>query len=98
MRRRDFIKGIVGAATAWPFATHAQQAAEMRRVAYLSASAETDSESQRVFAAFLQELRGLGWIEGSNMRIADEVHARCQPEDRQDTRRDCATVVARERR
>jgi hypothetical protein len=40
MRRRDFIKGIVGAATAWPFATHAQQAAEMRRVAYLSASAE----------------------------------------------------------
>ena len=41
----------------------------MRRVAYLSASDETDPEAQRVFAAFLQELRGLGWIEGSNMRI-----------------------------
>jgi hypothetical protein len=25
MRRRDFIKGIVGSATSWPFATRAQQ-------------------------------------------------------------------------
>jgi putative tryptophan/tyrosine transport system substrate-binding protein len=69
MRRRDFIKWVAGSATAWPFATHAQQAAGMRRVAILSAAAETDPETQRWFAAFLQELRGLGWIEGSNMRI-----------------------------
>jgi putative ABC transport system substrate-binding protein len=27
MRRRDFIKGIVGSATTWPFAVRAQQSA-----------------------------------------------------------------------
>jgi putative tryptophan/tyrosine transport system substrate-binding protein len=69
MRRRDFIKGVAGSATAWPFVTHAQQAAETRRVAILTATAETDPEAQRWFAAFVQELHGLGWVERGNMRI-----------------------------
>jgi putative ABC transport system substrate-binding protein len=44
----------------------------MRRVAMLTAFAETEAEVQRWFAAFVQELRDLGWIEGGNIRI--DVH------------------------
>ena len=33
MRRCDFIKGIVGSATAWPLTTRAQQSARLSQVA-----------------------------------------------------------------
>jgi putative tryptophan/tyrosine transport system substrate-binding protein len=41
----------------------------MRRVAILTAFAETEPEVQGWFAAFVQELRDLGWVEGSNILI-----------------------------
>jgi putative ABC transport system substrate-binding protein len=69
MRRRDFVTLIGGAATSWSVAVRAQQTQGMRRVAILSAYAETEPEGQKRLAAFVQELRDLGWLEGSNIRI-----------------------------
>jgi putative tryptophan/tyrosine transport system substrate-binding protein len=69
MRRRDFIKAIAGSAAAWPLAARAQQAARMRRIGALMSLAENDPVSQARIAAFLQELKQLGWTDGRNVRI-----------------------------
>jgi putative tryptophan/tyrosine transport system substrate-binding protein len=70
MRRREFISLITGAAVGRSVAVPAQQIQGVRRVAILTAFAdETEAEVQRWFAAFAQELRDLGWIEGGNIRI-----------------------------
>src|SRR5205809_4879232 len=65
MRRRDFIKGIAGAAVAWPPAAHAQQPA--KTIGFLGAS--TQSAENQWIAAFVQRLRELGWIEGRTVAI-----------------------------
>jgi ABC-type uncharacterized transport system substrate-binding protein len=69
MRRREFITLLGGTAMAWPPAARAQQADRMRRIGVLMAFAETNLEAQAWIAAFLEELRKLGWIEGRNIRI-----------------------------
>ena len=69
MRRRDFIKVIVGNAAAWPFSARAQQTERVRRVGLLMGYAETDLAAQGQVAAFRQELQKLGWDEGRNIRI-----------------------------
>jgi len=69
MRRREFITLLGGAAAAWPLAARAEQPERMRRVGVLMAFAETNLEAQAWIAAFLEELRKLGWIEGRNIRI-----------------------------
>jgi putative ABC transport system substrate-binding protein len=66
MRRREFIKLLSGAATAWPFAARAQQSDRVRRIATLLGA---DVNSKVMYEAFRQELRRLGWVEGSNVRI-----------------------------
>jgi putative ABC transport system substrate-binding protein len=66
MRRRDFIKVIVGSAGAWPLAAGAQQAGKLPTIGFLGNSSSI--ESQRV-AAFVQRLRELGWIDGRNLAI-----------------------------
>lgn len=68
MRRRDFIKGIVGS-TALPLAAHAQQAGRMWRIGLLMLVAEIDPQAQAELTAFATELRHLGWTEGQNIRI-----------------------------
>ena len=66
MRRRDFIN-IVGAAAAWPFAAHAQQAA-MPVIGFLDVrSPETIGDR---LAAFRQGLKETGCVEGDNVTIA----------------------------
>jgi putative ABC transport system substrate-binding protein len=68
MRRRDFIKGIVGSAAAWPLAARAQQREQMRRIGVLmSAAIETDAQAS--LAVFKETLHQLGWIDGRNMRV-----------------------------
>ena len=69
MRRRDFIKAIVGSATAWPSATRAQQPEPMRRIGVLMGPAESDPQGQSEMTAFRQGLQVLGWT-GRNVRVA----------------------------
>jgi putative tryptophan/tyrosine transport system substrate-binding protein len=69
MRRRDFIKVIVGTAAAWPLVTRAQQRERARRVGVLLNFAEDDWQAQAENLAFLQGLQQLGWTDGRNIRI-----------------------------
>src|SRR5262249_22129409 len=66
MRRREFIKVIVGTAAAWPLATHAQPA-KLPTIGFLGTA--TPSAWSQFVAAFVQRLRDLGWIEGRNVAI-----------------------------
>jgi putative ABC transport system substrate-binding protein len=69
MRRRDFIALLCGAA-AWPLVARAQRSGQFRKVAYLIGEAiEDDPEYERRISAFAEALRGLGWIEGQNLRL-----------------------------
>jgi len=56
MRRRDFIAGIAGSATAWPLAARAQQGERMRRIGVLGILAEDDPQMKADLAAFRQGL------------------------------------------
>ena len=67
MRRRDFIKGIAGSATAWPLAARAQQPGKLPTIGLLGPS--TPSTWAPWVAAFVQRLRELGWIDGRNVTI-----------------------------
>ena len=68
MKRREFI-ALLGGATAWPLAARAQQPERTRRIGVLMASSESDPMGQARIAAFRQALAGLGWSEGSNLKI-----------------------------
>ena len=69
MNRRDFSRGILGFAAAWPLPAFAQQQPRrMRLIGALTGIAE-DSDSKVRYAAFRQELQRLGWIDGQNVRI-----------------------------
>jgi putative tryptophan/tyrosine transport system substrate-binding protein len=67
--RREFVALLGGAAVAWPLAARAQQADRVRRIGVLSGLALEDPESRARIAAFLDELRRLGWSEGRNIRL-----------------------------
>lgn len=68
MTRRDFITLLGCAAAAWPLVTGAQE--RVRRVGVLvGAQPADDPESLANFAAFLQGLQQLGWVEGRNIQI-----------------------------
>jgi putative ABC transport system substrate-binding protein len=72
MRRREVIALFGGAAAAAllrPGAAHAQQPERMRRIGMLIGIAADDPDGQRRYAAFLQGLQQLGWVEGRNLRI-----------------------------
>ena len=68
MNKREFIT-VLGGAAAWPLAARGQQTERVRRIGVLTFSAEGDEEGQSSIAAFREELRKLGWIEGRNSEI-----------------------------
>jgi putative ABC transport system substrate-binding protein len=66
MRRRDFVRAIVGSAAAWPLAARAQQSAKPV-VGFINfTSAQTYS---RQLAAFLKGLGEAGYVDGRNVTI-----------------------------
>jgi putative ABC transport system substrate-binding protein len=77
VRRRAFIAALGGAA-AWPLAARAQQGGRLRRVGVLLSAG--GALPQERLDAFQQEMRNLGWAEGSNVqfdiRIGDNTPAR----------------------
>lgn len=92
MRRRDFVRAIVGSATAWPLTLRAQQSKlkAMRRVAVLMPYGANDPQSQNRNAAFLQSLQQLGWTVGENVQI----DYRWSAGSEDDTRKYAAELVA----
>jgi putative ABC transport system substrate-binding protein len=60
MRRRTFIM-LTGGAAAWPLSAGAQQAAKLRRVAYLALLPGPDAVIVK------ERLAELGYIEGKNL-------------------------------
>src|SRR5215469_2438911 len=63
MRRRDFIKAIVGSAIAWPLAARAQQPA-MRVIGILS----PDTPASPFVEALRVGMQELGYVDGRNVR------------------------------
>jgi putative ABC transport system substrate-binding protein len=68
MRRRDFIKGIVSSATAWPLAARAQEPGRTYRLGNLVSS----PRNAPYHVALLDELRRAGFIEGKNLTVDND--------------------------
>jgi len=66
MKRREFIT-LLGGAAAWPLPAHTQQAGKLPTIGFLGAA--TASVAGQWFAAFVQRLHELGWMEGRNIAI-----------------------------
>ena len=72
LKRRHFAMLLGGAAAApilAPLAARAQQGERVRRIGVVMAYVESDPNGQVQAAAFRQQLRKLGWIDGSNIQI-----------------------------
>jgi len=68
MRRRDFI-GLLGSGVVLPILSARTAQAAVRRIAFLSAGAETDPQISQFLEGFRKGLRENGWIEGRNLEI-----------------------------
>ncbi len=68
MRRREFITLLGGTVATWPLAARVQ-GAEVKRVAVLMSTSETDAEEGSSVAAFVSALSKAGWIPGRNLMI-----------------------------
>ena len=70
MRRREFIEGLGSVAVIPPWVAFAQQNDRLRRVDVVLAEVGDDPYIEARLAALTDALRGLGWIDGRNLRLA----------------------------
>src|SRR5258708_1685452 len=68
IKRRAFI-ALLGGAAAWPQAASAQEPSGVRRIGVLMSAGEDDPEGKAQLSGFTQELAGLGWTDGRNLRM-----------------------------
>jgi putative ABC transport system substrate-binding protein len=68
VRRCEFIT-LLGGAAARPIAARAQQAERMRRLGVLRSADAGDPKGKAQLFAFTEELAGLGWADGPNLRM-----------------------------
>jgi putative ABC transport system substrate-binding protein len=66
MQRREFI-GLIGGAAAWPLVVHAQEAVRIYRLGLMSPTPRIAAAS--LIAAFFDELRVFGFVEGQNLKL-----------------------------
>ena len=90
MRRRDFISLLGGATVLWPLAPCAQQNERTRQVGVLLPATADDADFQGRVAAFVEELRRLGWNIDRNVRV----DARWATADKSEIRKQAAALVA----
>jgi putative tryptophan/tyrosine transport system substrate-binding protein len=74
MRRRDFIKGIVTAATTWPVAARAQSISKIPQVGVIWHGTSEDDEGIYL-NPFRQGLKDLGYIESKNIALENRFAA-----------------------
>jgi putative ABC transport system substrate-binding protein len=67
MRRRDLIMLFGGVAAAWPLAAQTQQAGKVWRIGYVAGVSRSAASGS--YAAFVQGMRELGYVEGKNFVI-----------------------------
>jgi hypothetical protein len=76
MQRRKFIVAIVNTLAGAPMfglrLVSAQQAEKVRYVGVLMALSESNPEHRNLFAAFLEKLARLGWVDGRTARIEQQ--------------------------
>src|SRR4051812_42606599 len=79
MRRRELIAAF-GGALILPWAARAQQPELVRHVSvFLAQGAEDDPEYEGRVAALVDGLRGLGWVEGRNLKSQSIAFSRARP-------------------
>ena len=69
MRRRDFVRGIVGSTVAWPLSARAQEPKNVARIGFLLTPSLKSPEAIVLLNAFQQGLHELGYMEGTNILI-----------------------------
>ena len=67
LRRREFMTLLASAAAAWPIAARGQQPAKLPTIGILGSG--TPATQGQLWAAFVQRLRELGWIEGRTVAV-----------------------------
>ena len=69
MDRRTFVGAVAGALLATPLAAKAQQTGKVFRIGLLGNISLAEPEGARLWGAFIQGLRDLGYVEGQNITI-----------------------------
>ena len=65
--RRELLAALGGTAAAWPFVARAQQAGKVWRIGYVAGVSRSAASGS--YAAFVQGMRELGYVEGKNFVI-----------------------------